>query len=1042
VASSGLSFKQHAKNLIDVITPRSSLEQLKEVYGNLGNVHPFSSAAEAVYNAVTSNTRMDVLTASDISQVADIFVAEFVKEFQTWQTSADSQENIIIHFATGATPWISYRKLADILETWETPQTQEFLRRAGVDATQKPDMTRVEAYCLDAILPQKRTDYHAFANKLNNVWDLLRIPQDQRHLLYGDLIMQQGQPRPATEKEFESLMQDVKQNGFQLKKYKAGKLAMESIQYKFFKAIEQEAQAMSGNLTQQGGGHIVIWGVGPSYEGKGHLAFMEEGTPIDQKVFLDNAGFFVQADHAKENGGFDNMAQLGFVTLGFYELLYRQNAKHILLATSNSKRNAIYKAVEGKSKEDFSRFPVTALQDQRGVVIASGGADANLRLKRHFWHYELIDEWTPEMIRQMFVRLADDISKPLLSLEENDFFALDVGHPMINRIREENLKSLKRQGSFEELKQQVAKGITQNILNPYDFPEKLGWKAGEKKNVVIINPHLDDDYLAGIAHLLKENSSFIGNAEVYYTAKGITAVSDSYVGQILEHMRSWDQAKILSVLAKTDKDIALEIIPILEKQNLHTDAEDYDVWTQMSAQEKDLRAQTLFLDAMREFMPQDDNVDSLNDVIDFLQAVMATKPSWGARDIDLLTTIKEVIRVFENRTALMSLGFAFENIHAPMDSTWYGQEGRGTAKEQDIERIQKILREKRPDLIISNGEGFSDYGAHSTTEASVIAAMENLFEEGVLDVNKIHYLTYAGVWDRTKLSDEDVLSIVMTTETLSLLDQGFRQHYPSQSPAPVPDPGFGKPTFFSKAVFANARISRSEIRRLFPEYFKDHLILSQEGSGVLNYRLINLKDPLTQQRLIDKVKELKRVRDDLARSSDFVINGPAPLPDLLTKDRKRFQLFLTALSLTEEEILSGIKPGDIASSQEVSNELPKISSGLTAKVYRPEDALQKMLVDGFVELKTAEGNKIKFTFQEISSKGYRIFAYEGDKKLGYCDFQKNEIAIGHYQAEAIMVFTTAGYSGLGRAMMSLVLAFAKAQGLESFGAPKLSNPCA
>jgi|GEM_PF-6464689 len=932
-ASSALGGKQAVKVFLDKVSHDSlSRSQLKEIFRSLEEEFSYLSPAQAIYNAVTSQTKMDVYAAEDILQVADIFVAEFIKEFQAWQKSAGKNEKFIVHFATGATPWISYRKLADVLSTWEDPATQEFLSRAGIDLSDRPDISRVEAYCLDAILPQKRTDYHAFANKLNNMWNLLRIPQTQRHFLYGDLIMDGAQARQMTDEEFDGLMKEIQKDGLQLKKYKAGKLATESRQYKFFKAIDQDSRKMSDSLIEQGGGHFVVWGVGPSYEGKGHLAFMEAGTPMDQKVFMDEAGFYVQADHAKENGGFDSMTNVGYVTLGFAELLHRADAKHVLLATSNSKRNAIYKATEGSFDKDFPAFPITALQGQRGVIIAAGGADANLRLKRHFWHYELIDVWTPEMTKQMFVRLADDLGKSMADLKEEDFFAIPAHHPIIGQIRRVNLESLKEQGSFEELKDKAIKNITSRIILPSALGQKLGWQAGDKKNVVIINPHLDDDYLAGVGHLLKENSSLIGSVDVYYTAKGTTAVSDRYVRQMLEYIGSWTKDKVMSVLLKSDKQIAQELVPILEKQDLRMDPSDYNVWDQMNVEERDLRAQALFIEVVRDLMEREDDRDSLQDVVELLQSAIATKPVWGARDIDLVTTIKEAIRVFENRTALMSLGFAFENIHAPMDSTWYGQEGRGTARIQDIERIEAILREKRPDLVISNGEGFSDYGAHSTTEASVVAALEYLFQDGSLNADRVRYLTYAGVWDRTKLADEDVISVVMTPQELAHLDRGFRQHYPSQSPAPVPDPGFGKPTFFSKAVLINARISRSEVRRIFPDRLKDLSVLAQEGSGILNYRLVDLSNLSTRERLNHKVAELEKVRNDLLRSSDFAINGAAPLPGLATKDQEGFRRVLSLLSLTQEEALSGVRPEAPAYGQGRQGSPPSTALGASSGI--------------------------------------------------------------------------------------------------------------
>ena len=62
---------------------------------------------------------------------------------------------------------------------------------------------------------------------------------------------------------------------------------------------------------------------------------------------------------------------------------------------------------------------------------------------------------------------------------------------------------------------------------------------------------------------------------------------------------------------------------------------------------------------------------------------------------------------------------------------------------------EKVILERipRPDVIISNGEGFPDYGAHSNTEISITIAARNLIEKGILAADT-KYLQYAGVWER------------------------------------------------------------------------------------------------------------------------------------------------------------------------------------------------------------------------------------------------------------------------------------------------------
>ena len=80
-----------------------------------------------------------------------------------------------------------YKKTGSILDSWEEPSTKSFLEKNGIDTRIKPDMSRVVVFALDAIFPQKRTDYFAFANLLNIVCDLWNIPDNNRNFFYGDM---------------------------------------------------------------------------------------------------------------------------------------------------------------------------------------------------------------------------------------------------------------------------------------------------------------------------------------------------------------------------------------------------------------------------------------------------------------------------------------------------------------------------------------------------------------------------------------------------------------------------------------------------------------------------------------------------------------------------------------------------------------------------------------------------------------------------------------------------------------------------------------
>ncbi|MDP8266336.1 MAG: hypothetical protein P9M07_05260 [Candidatus Aceula meridiana] len=900
--SSAVQAKKQAKKIITSIKEDSSEQEVRTAFEKLRELGYYQNPAQAIYNfTVNQSETMDAHILKDIVAVAEKFVEEFIAEYQAWERTAKSGEKFVVNFATGDTPWVSYRLLADILNTWDKAKTQEFLNKPNIDFGHKPDMNRVEAFALDGLAPQKRTDYHSFPNILNNMLDLLQVPETQRYFFYGDLVADGKKLRKMTSKEYESLLKDIDTHGSKIEEFLSGKLSETDAQYRFWNAMKKQTKQMSGKLKLRNGPNMVIWGVGPSYEGKGHMAFLEEGIRLIQDAFLGVPGHYVLAGHAKENGGYRNMVKrgYGFMTYGFKELLNRKkNPKHIVFATTASKRNSMHYGIEegrvfkGSGKERKVVYPLQAVRDQRGSYLVAGGSEENLRLRRHFWHFDLIDEWTPKMIRKFFVYLVDDVKKnnpekTLLNFKQKDVFEflesdaakLFGAPPIVRKIVEYNLKSLKKYGAWEELKKEIAQAIRDNTITPNGIIEKLGWEPGDRdKKVDIINPHLDDDYFAkreNIRVLAKQGYDI----EIHYTAKGTTAVDDLYVAQVLRRIKRWDKAKLDAVSKRTTSQVAQELIPTLESQNLHTSPSDFDPWTHMTEKEKDLRAQALFLEIFHPHSIQE-NRQHLLHLIDALLESFNEKARWGARDVESIGHIKAAIRIFENKTAMMSLGIPYEKIHDPMDSTFYSEEGwGGAAGEEDIERVKNILRKRKPDLIISNGEGFADYRAHSNTEAIVISATYDLIDEGVFNPKKLKYMTYAGVWDRTRIDSPDVFSVVHSEQQLNEGERKSRQHFSTQSPTPIIDSGFAFPKFFSETVLLNAGISRKELLKFLPGLVDQFSILKNNLSGVLNYRLVDLNDRQTEKELKAKVEELGYVRPYLNRASNVAMNGPAPMPE-------------------------------------------------------------------------------------------------------------------------------------------------------------------
>jgi 6-phosphogluconolactonase/glucosamine-6-phosphate isomerase/deaminase len=923
--------------------------------------------AHQIYTDAYNKARNMVLSINpDIEEAGITFACEIIKAIQEWMNKLPKDKKIIIHFCTGDTPWIGYIKLAYYLENWDSKEVQDILRAHGIkgeDLKLKPDMSRVEAYPLDAIFPQKRTAYSSFANILNNMFDRLKIPKDQRHLFYGDVDEYGNQ---MSDKDFDRLMKNIDENGLLINN-------PNEIQTPFINAMRKHADRRSKKIEVKEGAHIFLAGFGPSYEGRAHIAFIKLITSFFKKAFIDSAPRDVTAAHAKENGGLgnfyvDGISKYGVISFGFHELLLRQgnldikdDVKVIAVATGNAKNSSVQKLVEGDYDETY---PVTGLQDSRGVVVLDQTSAASLRLHTHPWEFYHIDEWNAQLIKKFFIQLSLDTAKPIRELTVQDFLEQPtMGSDEIQKIKEYNLSTL---GSWDDMKEQVIQEVKDAITTPEELDIKLGLPA--KSRLVFINPHPDDDYFAmrdGIEALARKGYEVCA----YYVTPGYNAVDDRYTANILNHIKGWTKEQLIQYAKLNEEKLTGKLSDLVEGQNLHQNPTDYDVWSHMKDEEKLLRAQPLFLSFNQRMNGMLTDKVKCDALINLLVGTLKNKEAWGGKDIKLMCDIKTYIRTTEAKSAMMSLGLKYKNIHVPLDPSWYiTEERRPTASPEDIERLKDILQYENRDgnlsMVIYNGEGLPDYAAHSTVEASVDTALRELIEKaerasifgpmirGVarrlgkwlplglaallalvpLNLRIFKACQYTGIWERTA-THQAQLSLLSPEEKVAEFNRKSRQHYPSQSPPILADSGYETPYHFSEQVVMNKIKTRREVATLLgPEDTRKEWqpILESPQAGILNYKILDFTDRAKRgelkKRLREKAEELNKVRDAVNSTNDVERNGPASLPDIAAM-KKEIEALKEA----------GISLGDVLSRDEFKNQLRN------AKQKRHKVAAEKVL---------------------------------------------------------------------------------------------------
>ncbi|MGD9015553.1 MAG: hypothetical protein PVI33_05985, partial [Candidatus Omnitrophota bacterium] len=440
-------------------------------------------------------------------------------------------------------------------------------------------------------------------------------------------------------------------------------------------------------------------------------------------------------------------------------------------------------------------------------------------------------------------------------------------------------KTSARQLSTEKFKsrqeQHKAEAITSSIIRPNQIIDKLkacAVKPGD--NILLINPHMDDDFLSSM-HLLKE---LAGAYKIHacYTSLGYTAVYSDYILDLLAIAGNLTQEQKHNLNLQSKEGLLKELIKERKsrKQIPHL---DYEVMPYMSQKEKELRARLLLIDLNQRYGLGKD----IAKLREFLNEVEKKKIQNGAVDIDIMRYLKTSVRFTEAASALIYLGIDYHNIYWPFEVSFYGTLGRPLAiKSEDINKIKVLIKTISPKMIIFNGEGFPDFGAHSNTEIGTYIALFELKKAG--SSGNPLLLQWAGVWERIELKDSGI-SLILTEQELQDFSDAFNYFYPSQAPyAPVPNAYQAKPQSFAQDVIINARQSASEVLTLkrLPDSVKE--ILKQRG-GILNYKVCKLSDEQTKQEFQRKNKELMRSGLSINTSSNAALIGPQPYPDKLNE---------------------------------------------------------------------------------------------------------------------------------------------------------------
>ena len=200
------------------------------------------------------------------------------------------------------------------------------------------------------------------------------------------------------------------------------------------------------------------------------------------------------------------------------------------------------------------------------------------------------------------------------------------------------------------------------------------------------------------------------------------------------------------------------------------------------------------------------------------------KKKEGDIDTDDVLKIKALIRKTEARSAALSLGVAFEDIHF-LDLPFYqtGLIKKNELTRADIEISRKILMDIQPDEIYAAGDLTDPHGTHRKCLEAFIKAYDELMEEDAAWVKKCQVYLYRGAWQEWDIDIEEK-AVPLNPEEMHMKRLAVFRHQSQKDKALFP--GIDSREFWQRAEERNRETGALFDKLGLPEYEAIELFVS------------------------------------------------------------------------------------------------------------------------------------------------------------------------------------------------------------------------
>ncbi|RKY75567.1 glucosamine-6-phosphate deaminase [candidate division KSB1 bacterium] len=650
----------------------------------------------------------------------------------------------VIALPTGKTPEYFIKWVTHYLKNWDLPEVQKDLETEGVNPAIRPDMRSLHFVQIDEFYPIDPSQANSFYYYVNKFY-IDGFGLDRQKALLID-VSKIGLPKgKKIDDIFPDYVVDLSLRTRQ------GKTRLERMQKAVIEQVDQWCTEYESKIRELGGIGFFLGGIGPD----GHIAFNVRGSDLYSTTRLTPTNYETQAAAATDLGGIEVAKNRLVITIGLATITYRKDAVAIIIAAGEAKAEVVRDAIQ---QSQSNLYPATALHSLPAARFYLTKGAAHLLTERAYIDIKQLPELSQETIERVVIDLALQRNKRIRDLTEDDFKSMCSSAEVLERSHEN------------------VSVITDKIEQSLIAKIERGRADVQNKSFMHIGPHHDDimlGYLPYIVHLVRP----VSNTHTFnYATSGFTAVTNSYMLNLLKKLKLWINSDDFQKLINEDY--------FRSDYEIGRDRDVFQYLDGIAANSQTMKGEAEARRLLRNliFLFEESSVPQLLNRIDELINYFKTQYP-GKKDLPHIQRLKGMIREWEADLLWGYFGFNTRSVNHIRLGFYKGEIFTERPEmERDVMPIYRLMEKQNPDIVsVALDPEASGPDTHYKVLLAVTEALR-LYEKKRPDVQ---ILGYRNVWYRFHPSEANVF-VPVSLNSMAIMENSFMNCFGSQREASFP----------------------------------------------------------------------------------------------------------------------------------------------------------------------------------------------------------------------------------------------------------------